>query len=159
MLRSPHLAPLSRQHQHALALCVRIQRAGEISNSALPAWQEEIQNQFDTEIRYHFGAEEAVLFPAARKYSKLAALVDNLLADHEVLRGYFASAVSRELDADRLRQFAVLLTRHIRTEERELFEGMQQRMDAKELEVIGQQLNRELKRAVQSCALPRIIRP
>ena len=42
MLRDKSLIPLSRQHQHALALCVRIERASPIANSDLKAWQESI---------------------------------------------------------------------------------------------------------------------
>ena len=159
MLRNPNLAPLSRQHQHALALCVRINRAGEISESMLPSWQEEIQNQFELEIRYHFTAEEQVLFPAARRFFDLAGLVDQLLADHETLRGYFASAVARRMDSDQLRAFATLLSRHIRIEERELFEALQLRMDAAELEALGRQLNRELEHALQACTVPRATTP
>jgi hemerythrin-like domain-containing protein len=157
MLRNPNLAWLSRQHQHALALCVRIDRAGEISESALLAWQEEIQNQFEMEIRHHFGAEERVVFPVAHRFSHLAPLVDGLRADHETLRGYFARAVSRELDVDSLRQFGALLSRHIRTEERELFEELQRKMNPTELDAMGRELSSELEQAVQGCALPRSI--
>jgi len=39
MLRDKNLIPLSHQHQHALALCVRIERASPISADDLEAWQ------------------------------------------------------------------------------------------------------------------------
>ena len=154
MLRDPNLAPLSRQHQHALALCVRIDRAGKITEPALPDWQQEIENHFEREIKYHFTAEERLLFPAARKFPELAPLVDELLADHEALRSYFARAVARKLNGEDLRQFAAKLSRHIRREERELFEGLQQRMTATELDTLGSALNKALAKAPQSCSLP-----
>ncbi len=66
MLRDKNLIPLSHQHQRALALCVRIDRAQPIPDADLEAWQAEIEQQFAQEIRIHFSAEESVLFPAAR---------------------------------------------------------------------------------------------
>ena len=38
MLRDKCLIPLSRQHQHALALCVRIERASPVHKADLAAW-------------------------------------------------------------------------------------------------------------------------
>ena len=67
MLRDPSLIPLSRQHQHALALCVRIDRALEASGFDLKTWQEEVEQHFAQEIQFHFAAEEQVLFPKAKR--------------------------------------------------------------------------------------------
>ena len=154
MLRNPNLAPLSRQHQHALALCVRIDRAGKIPEPAPPDWQQEIENHFESEIKYHFTAEEELLFPAARKFPELAPLVDELLADHAALRRHFAGAVARKLNQEDLRQFAAQLARHIRKEERELFEGLQERMLETELDTLGSALNAALAKATPRCPLP-----
>ena len=71
MLRDPNLIPLSRQHQHALALCVRIDRASPVGDSDMAAWQSEIAQIFQSEIRVHFGAEENVLFPSVRRFPAL----------------------------------------------------------------------------------------
>src|SRR6267143_1187130 len=79
MLRDQNLIPLSRQHQHALALCVRIQRASLSTAAERTAWQSEIQQHFEQEIQHHFTAEEAHLFPAARLHPDLVQLVDELL--------------------------------------------------------------------------------
>jgi hemerythrin-like domain-containing protein len=155
MLRNPNLAPLSRQHQHALALCVRIDRAGRITEPALPDWQQEIEKHFESEIKDHFAAEERLLFPATRKFPELAPMVDELLADHQALRSYFTRAVARKLNPEDLRQFAAKLSRHIRREERELFEGLQQRMTTTELDTLGSALSKVLAQATQSCSLPR----
>jgi iron-sulfur cluster repair protein YtfE (RIC family) len=156
MLRDPSLVPLSRQHQHALALCVRIDRARTLSGSSLLAWQEEIQNHFEAEIQFHFSAEETVLFPVARGFPDLAPLVEELCADHAALRDYFARAVSRELDQDGLEQFVEKLSQHVRKEERQLFEGLQQRMSPAELEALGISLGRALASVASSCVLPRL---
>src|SRR6202023_1030558 len=71
MLRDKSLIPLSRQHQHALALCVRIDRASPIADSDLAAWQAEVTQLCQAEIEIHFTAEEQALFPAARRFEEL----------------------------------------------------------------------------------------
>ena len=92
MLRDNNLIPLSRQHQHALALCVRLDRAIRAGDVDLEAWQVEIQQQFESEIEVHFAVEEKLLFPAAAQFPDLQALIQQLLTEHSVLRDYFARA-------------------------------------------------------------------
>jgi hemerythrin-like domain-containing protein len=154
MLRDKSLIPLSRQHQHALALCVRIDRASPIRDSDLAAWRTEITHLFRTEIEIHFTAEEQVLFPAARRFTELVPLVKELLADHVGLRALFAQAEAQNLPATELSAAAQRLSAHIRKEERQLFERLQESMNQKELEQLGKQLEEALKDAVQACALP-----
>jgi len=154
MLRDKNLVPLSRQHQHALALCVRINRATLSTARELDAWQAEIQQHFEQEIQYHFAAEEAGIFPAARRFPELRSLVEELVADHAQLRTYFTSATNRTLDREALRQFAELLSTHIRKEERQLFERMQERLTQDELQKIGVGLDAKLAAAPQTCIVP-----
>ncbi len=142
MLRSPALAPLSRQHQHVLALCVRIQRAfappepHQQRGSTDPAdWQRELAALYENEMRHHFDAEEQIEFPAARRFAELAPLVDRLLAEHQQIR----AAITNANDAGRLLDVAALLTAHVRAEENELFEGMQRLLSAAELAALGVQ--------------------
>ncbi len=72
MLRDKNLIPLSHQHQHCLALCVRLDRAIQAGDVDLEAWQAEIQQIFEQEITFHFAAEENELFPAAARLSGTA---------------------------------------------------------------------------------------
>src|SRR5580693_2420655 len=53
MLRDKNLIPLSHQHQHCLALCVRLDRALQAGGVDLEAWQAEIQQIFEQEITFH----------------------------------------------------------------------------------------------------------
>ena len=154
MLRDPNLIPLSHQHQHALALCVRIERASPVPDSDLTAWQAEISQLFQTEIDIHFAAEEQVLFPAARKFAELHPLVEELLADHAALREAFTKAEARNMSAADLSSSAERLAAHIRKEERQLFERMQSLLDQEELAVLGARLDKALKDASQACLLP-----
>ncbi len=114
MLRNKSLVPLSRQHQHALALCVRIDRASPIEDGHLDAWQDEITQHFQQEIRVHFAAEEDLLFPGARKFAELIPLVEELMVEHATLRKEFAQAEVHALSAKNLLAFAKSLSSHIR---------------------------------------------
>jgi hemerythrin-like domain-containing protein len=154
MLRDPSLIPLSRQHQHALALCVRLDRALEAGGIDVEAWQAEIQQQFESEISFHFAAEEKELFPAAARFAEMQPLVNELLAEHDLLRDGFAGATARSLDRETLANFGEKLVQHIRKEERQLFEAMQKVMSPETLAALGTALDEALKNASQACALP-----
>lgn len=154
MLRDRSLIPLSHQHQRALALCVRIDRAQPIPLADLEGWQAEIEQHFDQEIKIHFSAEESVLFPAAGHFPELIPLVGELIADHAALRESFSQAEARRMSAVSLLAFAQQLSAHIRREERQLFERLQQLMTRQQLAALGGQLEDALKDAAQSCILP-----
>ena len=152
MLRDKSLIPLSHQHQHALALCVRMERASPIPDADLAAWQAEIAQLFQTEIAIHFVAEEQVVFPAAYEFGELKELVNELRSDHEWLRQQFGGIGTRS--ADHLRALGRRLSEHIRKEERQLFERIQELLNRNQLENLGKKLNDALKDASQTCLLP-----
>lgn len=137
MLRDKNLVPLSHQHQHALALCVCLDRDLKTGTADAAAWQDEMVQILENEIRFHFEAEEKVLFPAAEKLAALLPLVDQLRSEHGVLRGLFARAARKELDPAGLQTFADTLAQHIRTEERQLFERCQELMAEEEMGRLG----------------------
>jgi hypothetical protein len=143
MLRDKNLIPLSHQHQHALALCVRLNRALKraLDAKARARWQQEISRIFDSEIHCHFVAEEHFLFPKARAHAPLAALVAELLDEHKVLLMFAENAAEGLLDDEGLRGFAETLSRHVRREERELFETCQEVMAPGELMEVGNEMD------------------
>ena len=153
MLRDPSLTQLSRQHHNALALCVRLERALQATTVDLGAWQLEVHQHYANEVQFHFTAEEKVLFPAAQRFPELAALVEELSAEHERLRNYFLNAEQGTMNHGELEMFAKLLSVHIRKEERQLFESMQKRMRQEELKSLGDELARALEDAVQVCRI------
>ena len=63
MLRDKSLIPLSHQHQHALALCVRLERSLQAGAADLDAWQAEVARIFADEITYHFRGGRKSAFP------------------------------------------------------------------------------------------------
>ena len=154
MLRDKNLVPLSHQHQHALALCVRLDRALQSGEVDANAWQAEIQQQFQQEVCVHFEAEEKEIFPAAERFPELQTLIAELRVEHGVLRALFSRAESRSLNAAGLEDFIEKLARHIRKEERQLFEALQTLMNPEELEALGEALEKTLAGASKVCALP-----
>ena len=157
MRRDKSLIPLSHQHQHALAMCVRLDRALAKGNADLNAWQEEIAGIWECDIRFHFEAEEQVLYPAAEKLAPLRPLVRLLIAEHGTLRDLFARAKARQMDAAALRAFGETLSQHIRTEERQLFEEIQRQIPAEELTGTGTAMDEYFAQSGMpgaSCTLP-----
>jgi hypothetical protein len=133
---------------------VRLDRAIQAGKVDLEAWQLEIQQQFESEIGIHFAAEENELFPSAVRFPEMRPLVEELLAEHIVLRDYFVRAAARSLDLLSLGCLGEKLAHHIRKEERQLFEGMQKVMDPQALALLGTALDEVLKNASNACILP-----
>lgn len=154
MLRDKNLIPLSHQHQRALALCVRIDRAQPIRVADLEGWQAQIGQHFEQEIKIHFSAVESVLFPTARRFPELIPLVEELIADHAALRESFSQAEARKMSVEDLLVFAQEMSAHIRKEERQLFEQLQQLMTPQQLNTMGDRLGEALKDVAQTCILP-----
>ncbi|HZQ69667.1 MAG TPA: hemerythrin domain-containing protein [Terriglobales bacterium] len=154
MLRDKSLVPLSRQHQHALALCVRIDRALQAGEVDLEAWQAEIQQIVEQEIELHFAAEEKEVFPLADSLPEVQPLVAELKREHETLRAYFAKAMDRGFGRQDLATFGETLSQHIRKEERQLFETMQARLGPEAMSKMGEALDRALAERAQACIVP-----
>jgi hemerythrin-like domain-containing protein len=60
-----------------------------------------------------------------------------------------------EMDRRSLLAFAQTLSGHIRTEERQLFEGLQARLSRKRLAALGKALEKALQDASTACIMPR----
>ena len=144
MLRHPSLIPLSRQHQHALALCVLIKRglSGNPSPEATAKLTRKAADLFEIELRSHFDIEERILFPVIRENLGPTRLAEELIADHRRLE-----ALAGKLEQPAvLREFASVLSTHIRREERELFEQIQARLPPEALEELGNRIGAEVVR-------------
>ncbi|MDE0109527.1 MAG: hemerythrin domain-containing protein [Bryobacterales bacterium] len=143
MKRHPALVPLSRQHHDGLALGVMIERglrddADPADTAQLERVREQALDLWQLELRGHFEVEEQIVFPAARQAGE-AGLVDTLIAEHEAIRLQF-EALERAPASEAgplLDELRNALVRHIRTEERVLFQAMQAAMDQPQLEAMG----------------------
>ena len=135
MLRDPSLISLSHEHQHALALCVLIDR----STADADTQARMIVDQYDAEMRSHFEVEERVLFPAAAALLETRDLAQELASEHRRLES-MVDALRRGADTATIGEFTALLRQHVRKEEGVLFEEMQRLLSRDELDNIGKLL-------------------
>jgi hemerythrin-like domain-containing protein len=127
-----HLQPLSDDHHRALVLARRIGLAAKQEPDALTKTWDELRQRFARELEPHFRVEEERLFPQLESTGELA-LVQRARADHVRLR----ELVHTEPDAVVAAQFAQLLHRHVRFEERELFPRAESLLPLPALEAAG----------------------
>ena len=153
MQRHPGLVPLSRDHHHGLVMAERLVLGRSTNPRAdWPAGRAEQARRlidfFETDLAPHFEAEEAHVFPvAAREVAAGERLVQGLVDDHEAMRAMVRALAAAGPDPaalpdfdDRLRAFGERLRRHIRVEERELFERMQADCAPETLREVGARL-------------------
>src|ERR1700721_3957240 len=105
-------------------------------------------------MRILFAAEEGVLFPAARRVPAVVPLVEELLLDHFMLRESFAKAAAHAMSAADVSAFAEHMSAHIRKEERQLFERLQELMIQEQLALLGKDMQEALKDDARICTTP-----
>jgi hemerythrin-like domain-containing protein len=143
MLRDASLIPLSHQHHNGLALCVMTRRSltadGSPANVAKLARR--AIGRYELELANHFEIEEQVLFPACGEMPLTALLA----AEHRTIEGLIAQLRTAPTAA-LLELFCALLSRHIRREENELFEQIQQALPREVLDRAGSEIDRRVVR-------------
>jgi hemerythrin-like domain-containing protein len=145
MLRDASLIPLSHQHHNALALCVLMRRALAEDASVLSVAEQAKKaiDRYELELTNHFDIEEQVLFPECPPMQ----LIPELIADHRRIEALVATLLKAPT-ADALERFCVLLVAHIRREEGDLFQQIQETLSRADLDRIGSEIER---RAVRIC--------
>lgn len=148
MKRHPSLVPLSRDHHHGLVMARRLILGGPSTpRDDWPLAPEEQAPRlvafYESDLRPHFEAEEAQVFPlAAERLTDGPARVEALIAQHRTMAGMIEALRGdpRSDSPKRLAAFGELLRDHIHDEERILFEQMQTECDQEELEALGVRL-------------------
>lgn len=138
MKRSAALAPLSRDHQHALDAALRLRRADAAAVAEAIA---HLGRFFDAEGAGHFAIEERLLLPALpaddAEWAPCAARISD---DHAAIRAE-AAALPGVPDIDerviRARMLGERLNAHVRFEERTAFEILERRLPPADLERLG----------------------
>jgi hemerythrin-like domain-containing protein len=98
-----------------------------------------VVQQFDSEMRHHFHAEELVLFPMLSEFEDTADLVSSLLAEHRTMEA-LRDRVSGTSDKDAITRFSEVLRLHVRKEEGLLFEEAQRLLSPEQLADLGKRL-------------------
>lgn len=130
MRRHKNLIGLSHDHHHGLRLAQLIKKdapvykdlpndvEGKISYT-IKAWEEE--------LKYHFKNEEEILFPAVEnRDDKIDELIDELLVEHEEIEYKINQLKTSDEKEEILNDLGYILELHIRKEERELFDRIQE---------------------------------
>lgn len=144
MKRDPRLNPLSWQHQRTLALAHRTGAALDKASAPLESLTAEIDSLWRQEIEPHFRAEEAILFPPAQALGVCRDEIEQILQEHQRLRELVRLLERGDTALDlrsSLREFADLLIRHIRFEERTIFPALEKALPKEQLESIGRDLS------------------
>lgn len=131
--RNKSLVVLSKEHHYGLLASWKIRRGFELGTD-----QKRIAtfviNFWEVHLIAHFIAEEEILFKAIKH-----PLVDEALLQHTELRRLVKS-ISEQVSPEQLSNFADLLEKHIRLEERKVFKMLQQELSEEKLAEIGKQL-------------------
>ncbi len=129
MRRHPNLQPVSRQHRKMLMLA-QLLKKGAPPYKGLPQTPEgKIEyaiGLFVNLIEKHFEIEEHYLFNTLAGTEELNLLVEELKADHQLLKEQFHKLNPLEPDLELMDELGQRLEKHIRKEEREYFQRAQQ---------------------------------
>lgn len=142
MKRHPGLVPLSEDHHHELAQARRLRRAADGPAAERLAAAAAYAAVFFTDTVEHFRREEEVVFPlyaahAGRDDPLLARILREHMELHGLARTLRAEVAAADVTPETLRVLGDLLHDHVRAEERELFEAIQQVVPATELDALA----------------------
>lgn len=142
MLRDRALAPLSQQHQNALAQCVLIDRSlqGEPPPETVARVAALVVDRYDAVVSNHFAIEEEIVFPAVERELGEQPSVHAFIQEHRQIEKIVDQLRSAP-EAPALREYASLLRLHVRREEDELFEEAQQKLPRKVLDALGAEVD------------------
>ena len=130
MKRHDSLVPLSKFHRSVLFLALVAKK----NAPTLEGKKDYAISFYERQLKDHFQLEEEKLLPAVQgKNQDLDELIDEIIREHSALTTLFNKLLNSnnlELDLDNL---GVALEKHIRREERELFQQIQKVLAPKEL--------------------------
>ena len=156
MKRHKALQSLSQEHHHGLLLAQLI-KAGSPEYKGLPRTTADKKlytiNFFEENLIPHFKKEEEILFPLAKKKNPIIAnLVNELIKQHKEIYLLISKLKISLQPENELDGLGKLLETHIRKEERELFQMIQEVFSEDEFE----KLESELGEASSTCMLQKI---
>ncbi len=141
MKRHEAIIPLSHDHHQALRFATAMKKNASPTKRALQSLEEKIidaKRTYELEFVPHFAHEEEILFPIARGYSaELDKMLDDIIEEHKVILEAFEKLEEGSVE-DNLDKIGELVERHVRTEERSLFEKIQEVVPEEKLrEIVG----------------------
>jgi hemerythrin-like domain-containing protein len=147
MKRHKSLFPLSHDHQHGLALALKLKYSKKPLSSSpeeeITVLKNELADKYENVLRKHFKLEEKYLVPGFEENK----LMKQMLEEHRKLEGLYNKIVNNteKLTLSQLREklnlFGELLDLHIRFEERELFPLIEKLLSEEQLKELGEKLS------------------
>lgn len=151
MKRHKSLQSLSQEHHHGLMLAQLI-KSGSPEYKGLPNTVEgKVQHTikfFEENLVPHFNKEEKILFTISKnKNAEIDRLINELIFQHKAIYLLVNKLRKSSEPKIKLNELGMLLESHIRKEERELFQGIQNVLTESEME----KLEKDLGESSTSC--------
>lgn len=145
MKRHKSLIKLSREHHDGL-IAAQLLKKGAAEYKGMPSdfkgKSEYIIEFYKNHLIPHFKNEEEKLFPSVKNFdSVIDKLILELISEHKLITEYIMTVEKNNHSEETLNELGDLLDKHIRKEERELFELIQSRYSKHELEKINKILS------------------
>lgn len=140
MKRHESLIKLSQDHHDGL-IAAQLLKRGAADYKGMPSdfkgKSEYIVEFYNKHLIPHFKNEEEKLFPAVENDDvQIKKLIKELVLEHKQITDYIKSIEKNNHTEETLNKLGTLLDIHIRKEERELFELIQNKLSETELEKI-----------------------
>lgn len=133
--RHPAIVELSKDHHFGLLLSWKIRKGAEL-HVPLERVIRYVIHEFETDLEHHFREEEELMFNKIPVEDPLRKRAEE---EHKLIRSY-VTQMKEDNSENALNDFSKLLENHIRFEERELFNHIQETFSTEQLTVIGEQL-------------------
>jgi len=143
MRRHPSLIPLSRFHRSILFLALIARKnAPEVKGypNTLSGKTDYALAFYRTQLKPHFEVEERIWAFFKEKYPALRELIHELTGERTAIHQLFEDL---ERDPDRLYILGPKLEQHVRREERELFQAIQQKASSSDFEWLDKLLGKQ----------------
>ena len=131
--RSTAIAEFSRDHHFALLLIWKI-REGLKKNIEAERICTYVLHYFETELMPHFKGEEELLYSKIHSDNKLRVQAE---AEHKTIYKIISDLKINQSNKSLLQNFADILEKHVRFEERQLFNFLQDNISETELSKIA----------------------
>ena len=149
------LVEFSKDHHQALILA-QICKINSPEYNGMPTTDagkaELVLERWESELNPHFNLEEKVLIPLVENKSRrLKELCKRIILEHKQI-GNLIGKISEDVELEStLNEFGLLLDNHVRLEEREWFEEIQNSLSNEEMNNLGTLVKKEKELSTQNC--------
>ncbi len=140
MKRAEQLQKLSHQHHNGL-MAVLLLKKGIEKHAAVDVLNGFIIHTWENELRTHFIKEEVYLHPHFLHLPELMPMYEQMKTEHHAIRRMIDAVRNGESSVELITSFYTLLEKHIRFEERELFEYIQTHIGAEHFAAVETSLD------------------